>query len=76
MKISAYHKAKGDDVDFYNPLFDKPDLIYASKVFDFTPDFMYYPDCEIVKGGSGYDLKAELPAEIEKPISRLFLIRL
>lgn len=75
MKISAYHKAKGDDVDFYNPLFDKPDLIYASKIFDFTPDFMYYPDCEIVKGGSGYDLKAELLAEIESQFPDYSLYR-
>lgn len=75
MKISAYHKAKGDDVDFYSPLFDKPDLIYASKVFDFTPDFMFYPDCEIVKGGSGYDLKAELPAEIESQFPDYSLYR-
>jgi hypothetical protein len=75
MKISAYHKAKGDDVDFYNPLFDKPDLIYASKVFDFTPDFMFYPDCEIVKGGSGYDLKAELLAEIESQFPDYSLYR-
>ncbi len=66
MKISAYHKAKGDSVDFYQPIEGTPDKIYASKIFDFTPDFMYYPDCEIVKGGSGYDLKAELPAEIEQ----------
>ena len=61
MKISAYHKSIGDDVKFYEPLFDKPDLCYMSKVFDFTPEFQYVPDCEIVKGGTGYDITAKLP---------------
>jgi len=66
MKISAYHKANGDDVDFYNPLFDKPDLIYASKVFDFTDDYLYYPaDVELIRGGTGYDIALTLPDEIE-----------
>jgi len=31
MKISAYHKANGDDVDFYEPLFSKPDKLYYLK---------------------------------------------
>lgn len=64
MKLSAYHKAKGDDVKLgYEPLFDHPDLAYASKVFDFTKDLEYKPDCELVKGGSGYSLtkRIELP---------------
>lgn len=66
MKISAYHKANGDDVDFYNPLFDKPDLVYASKVFDFTDDYLYYPaDVELIRGGTGYDIALTLPDEIE-----------
>lgn len=65
MKISAWHKTQGDEVKFYDPLLDKPDRVYASKVFNFTPDYQYWPDCEIVKGGSGYDLKTELPPEVE-----------
>lgn len=66
MKISAYHKARGDIVKFYEPLFDKPDLIYASKIFDFTPDYNYFPnDIEIIKGGTSYSLDIVLPAEIE-----------
>lgn len=43
MKISTWHKAQGDTVEFYSPLFSKPDLIYASKIFDFTDDFRYFP---------------------------------
>lgn len=62
MKISAYHKTLGDQVKMYDPLFDKPDLMYASKVFDFTPDYAYLPTgCEVVKGGPGYDPAARLP---------------
>ena len=68
MKISAWHKAAGDTVNWYEPLFSNPDRIYASKVFTFTPDYEYYsPDApEPIKGGTGYDLKKELPEEIEK----------
>ena len=61
MKISAHHKSIGDNVKFYEPLFDHPDICYMSKVFDFTPDFNYTPDCEVVRGGTGYDLNAKLP---------------
>ena len=37
MKISAYHKARDDQVEWYNPLC-KYDKVYAAKVFTFTPD--------------------------------------
>lgn len=64
MKLSSHHKAQGDNVKLgYEPLFDRPDLAYASKIFDFTPDIDYWPECEIVKGGPGYSLekRIELP---------------
>ena len=38
MKISAYHKARGDQVEWYNPLC-KYDKVYVAKVFTFTPDY-------------------------------------
>ena len=67
MKVSAYHRSIGDRVKFHDPLFDKPDLIYASKIFNFTPDYQYYPESvPVLKGGTGYDLKVELPEQIEK----------
>lgn len=67
MKISTYHKQKGDDVDWYNLMFDRDDtdLCYASKIFTFTSDYLYFPNCEIIKGGTGYDIKSKLPIEIE-----------
>ena len=61
MKLSTYHKKHGDTVKLgYDPLFDKPDLCYASKIFDFTPEPEYWPDCEIRKGGPGYDVHATI----------------
>lgn len=56
MKISAWHKAHGDSVEWYDPLFSgHMDKVYMSKVFSFTPDYQYFVDAdEIVKGGSGY----------------------
>lgn len=37
MKLSAYHKQRGDYVDWWIAL-EKYDLVYKSKVFDFTPE--------------------------------------
>jgi hypothetical protein len=56
MKISAWHKRRGDDVEWYEPMFSgHMDKVYMSKVFSFTPDYPYFIDAdEIVKGGSGY----------------------
>jgi len=80
MKISAYHKAKGDSVEWYQPLFSgHMDRVYMSKVFSFTPDYEWCIDAdEIIKGGSGYaielvngkeiyhkDRDCDLPQEIE-----------
>lgn len=65
MKISAWHKARGDSVEMYSPLFQAEyDKIYASKVFNFSDDSMLNPD-KMEIGGTGWDLKKELPPEIE-----------
>lgn len=62
MKASTWHKQHGDEVKLgYDPLFDHPDLCYASKIFDFTPEPEYLPDCEILRGGPGYSLTARMP---------------
>ena len=67
MKISAYHKAQGDEVEWWWG-WGQYDRVYMSKVFDET----YSPDHpepvnakEIIKGGTGYDLDNKLPDEIE-----------
>lgn len=72
MKLSAWHKAQGDSVEWYDPLtawLDLPDRVYMSKVFTFTPDYPH-PVCagEVIKGGTGYyypDGGEALPQEIE-----------
>lgn len=59
MKISAWHKKQGDFVEWYEPLFGgEYDIVYMSKVFSFTPDYMYPIRAKkIIKGGSGYCIK-------------------
>lgn len=72
MKISAYHKGLGDNVDWYNPLLDfaDTDILYISKVFTFTDDpcqTMPMPiSAKIIKGGTGYDYTTTLPDEIAR----------
>lgn len=70
MKLSAYHKQKGDSVEWYEPLFSQDiDICYMSKVFTFTPDYQFPINAkEIKKGGTGYfypDGGEPLPYEIE-----------
>ena len=67
MKISAWHKAQGDDVEWCLPL-DHYDIVYQSKVFDdtYSPDIEWTPQADkIIKGGTGYGLDNKLPDEIE-----------
>lgn len=40
------------------------DVVYSSKVFDFTPENPYLP-ANTIKGGTGYDIKSHLPPEID-----------
>lgn len=74
MKISAWHKKRGDVVRWYNPIcdsFPRPplDRVYMSKVFTFTPDFPYFINAkEVIQGGTGYsypDGGKPLDTEIE-----------
>ena len=66
MKISGYHKAHGDTVEWVNG-FERYDRIYKSKVFTFTPDDLTAYQCDdIRRGGTGYDVKSKLPDEIEQ----------
>ena len=61
MKLSAWHKARGDTVEWWWG-WGQYDRVYMAKVFDET----YSPDvpepmntAEIVKGGTGYVMRAE-----------------
>ena len=66
MKISAYHKSKGDIVSWFD-MFETYDKVYWLKIFSYMQDFYYYPEgIEIVKGGSGFiGNYTVLPDEIE-----------
>lgn len=50
MKLSSFHKKRGDDVELIDLAHNEYDRLYASNVF---------------VGGSGYDIKEKLPDEIE-----------
>ena len=68
MKISAYHKARGDEVEPWFPI-NHYDKVYMSKVFTGSADIdsVIYAD-EIERGGTGYfypDGGPPLPEEIE-----------
>lgn len=63
MKISAWHKAQGDTVEWWNPMLPY-DKIYSSKLFTFTPECAYLPP-DTVKGGTGYGIYEDLPEEID-----------
>ncbi len=64
MKLSAYHKARGDEVFLNFPL-QLPDITYASCVFTWNAKRRATVPDEATLGGSGIDLKAELPPEVE-----------
>lgn len=57
MKLSAWHKAKGDTVEWWWSDFYHYDVVYMSKVFsnDYSPDVPepLNADC-VIKGGTGY----------------------
>lgn len=82
MRISAYHKARGDDVEWWWSDFVHYDVVYMSKVFSdaYTKDIPEPINADkVIKGGSGYAISlvngkevydkskdADLPPEIEK----------
>lgn len=64
MQVSQYWKQKGAEVETYSPLYhDRYDKVYAFSIFDFT-DKGYVRD-DMIVGGTGFDVKSRLPAEIE-----------
>ena len=79
MKLSAWHKAHGNSVEWYQPLLSgHMDVVYMAKVFSFTADYGYPVNADqIIKGGTGYHIKlrsgkecwegteTKLPEEVE-----------
>jgi len=64
MKLSAWHKAQGDSVEWFNQMFGEYDKVYSSKVFTWTKTDPYLPKDAVI-GGTGYDITATLPDEVE-----------
>ena len=78
MKLSAYHKKKGNKTEFYNPLLTKNyDKVYVSKIFTKRNINEGYIPEECTMGGSGFDLISRLPEEIEhiKPDYTLYKLK-
>lgn len=54
MKLSAWHKQQGDEVEWYKP-FSHYNVVYKSKVFASTPDYQFIINADkVVAGGTGY----------------------
>ena len=66
MKLSSCHKARGDNVEWYQPMISgHMDIVYKSKIFSFTPDYEYPIDADIViGGGTGYCIDLENGQEV------------
>lgn len=82
MRISSYHKAKGDTVEWWWSDFVHYDIVYMSKIFSdaYSPDIPEPINADkVIKGGTGYAIHlvdgkevfdkqhhSDLPPEIEK----------
>lgn len=82
MRISAYHKSLGDDVEWWWTDFIHYDIVYMSKIFSdaYSPDVPEPMNVDkVIKGGTGYAITLvdgkevydkskdpELPPEIER----------
>lgn len=66
MKISAWHKQQGDQVEWYTP-FEQYDIVYMSKIFSFTEDYrQWITNAKHIRiGGTGYDLYTTLDEDVE-----------
>lgn len=65
-KIAAYHKKCGDEVEWAMPLFGEYDIIYRSKIFNFSKeDDRHYNAKLVIYGGTGYSIASKLPPYID-----------
>ena len=68
MKLSAWHKAKGDSVEWWWSDLVYYNVVYMAKVFSQTPD---HPEpinaSQVIKGGTGYAITLENGREVYHP---------
>lgn len=68
MKLSAWHKSQGDIVEWYQPFTERYNKVYVAKVFSTTPDYDLCINAdEVVRGGSGYDIRLVDGREVFTP---------
>ncbi len=64
-KIARWHRQQGDQVEWADAFFHY-DVLYMSKVFNFSPDdITAYSADRIIKGGTGYNIHSALPYEMD-----------
>ena len=66
MKVARYYRDLGEDVEWADAMFGHYDKVFMSKIFSFSEDNNEVWHCEIERGGTGYDIHKELPAEIDR----------
>ena len=65
-KIARYWHNQGGQIEWATPM-QHYDILYMSKVFNFTTDDLSIYDADvIIKGGTGYDVERHLPEEIDR----------
>jgi hypothetical protein len=70
MRLSTYHKARGDSVFLHPTPMDCPDLVYISTLFTWQQHRVKalaasFPNSDLQIGGSGWDLTLRLPREVD-----------
>lgn len=66
-KIARWYKEHGNVVEWYSPFAEYYDIVFMSKIFNFSPDYGYVIQnaIKIERGGTGYGDYTELPKEID-----------
>ncbi len=67
MRISAYHKSIGDEVEWWCTDFIHYDIVYMSKIFsnDYSPDIPEPINVDrVIKGGTGYCISLQNGKEV------------
>jgi hypothetical protein len=66
MKIAAFHRERGDQVNWYDELWrEEYDEVYASAIFNFSDKSMLDPD-RMKIGGTGWDISSQLQEEMDE----------
>lgn len=65
MKLSAFYKNNGHEVEWYNPFNGRYDIVFVSKVFSSTPESREFINADrVIRGGSGYCIQYDGGKEV------------